>query len=178
MKIIKSLIWLLTAQLLMASAYAGSLPGPLVDTDWLAKNSKSVLILDVRKDTKSFAAKPVWKTDKKTKKKKLLKVAGHIPGASLVDYGKLRAKVSIGGKTVQKMLPGKSAFEKFMQSVGVNKNSTIVIVSKGNNNGDMTMATRLYWQLKYYGHDDMAILNGGMGQWILDDEKLPKVKAK
>ena len=172
MRIVKTLMFILAAQLLIANAHAVSLPGPLVDTDWLAKNSNNVLILDVRKDVKSFAAKPVWKTDKKTKKKTLVKVAGHIPGASLVNYDKLRAKVSIGGKTVQKMLPGKSVFEKFMQSVGVNKNSTIVIVSKGNNDGDMTMATRLYWQLKYYGHDDMAILNGGMGQWIIDGRKV------
>jgi thiosulfate/3-mercaptopyruvate sulfurtransferase len=28
------------------------------------------------------------------------------------------------------------------------------------------MATRLYWQLKYYGQDEIAILNGGMAQWL------------
>jgi thiosulfate/3-mercaptopyruvate sulfurtransferase len=67
-----------------------------------------------------------------------------------------------------------------MQQVGLNNGSTIVIVSKGNNNLDMTMATRLYWQLKYFGEDNMAILNGGMGQWLLDGHQVasgsPKVK--
>ncbi len=37
------------------------------------------------------------------------------------------------------------------------------------NNLDMTMATRLYWQLKYYGHDRVAILNGGMAAWLNGD---------
>lgn len=178
MRIVKILAVAFAAQWSVGTAYAVALPGPLVETDWLAKNAKNVLILDVRKDVKSFAAKPVWKKDKKTGKKKLAKIGGHISGASLVNYSKLRAKKKIGGNTVVKMLPGKSAFEKFMQSVGVNKDSTIVIVSKGQGNGDMTIATRLYWQLKYYGHDNMAILNGGMGQWLTDGRKVASGASK
>lgn len=157
---------------------AGQLPGPLVETDWLAKNLANVTILDVRADLKSFNAKPVFITNKKSGKKKLVKIGGHIPGARLVNYKKTRTTVEINGKKVQKMLPDKATFEKLMQKTGLNKNSTIVIVTKGQNNGDMTMATRLYWQLKYFGQDDMAILNGGMAQWILDGRQLSGVAEK
>lgn len=162
--------------LIAPAVMAAKLPGPLVDTEWLAKNSKSVVILDVRKDTRSFTARPVFKTDKKTKKKKLVKVGGHIPGAILVNYKNVRTTVTVGGRKVQKMIVDKASFERLMQSSGVSKTSVVVIVSRGVSNGDMTIAARLYWQMKYYGHDNMAILNGGTAQWIKDGRKVTQAK--
>jgi len=159
-------------------AIAMSLPGPLVETDWLAKNKSKVVILDIRKDTKSFTKKPVFSKNKKTGKLKLKKVGGHIPGSVLVKYKDLRTKRKIDGKLVKKMLVDKAAFEKVMQKAGVNKDSAVVIVSKGENNAHLTTATRLYWQMKYYGHDNMAILNGGMAQWIIDKRKISIKKSK
>ena len=150
----------------------------MVETDWLAKNKGDVVILEIRKDVKSFKKKPVFKKNKKTGKSKLKKVAGHIPGSILVNYKKLRSKNKIDGRTVVKMIVSKSAFEKLMQASGVNKNSAIVIVSKGQGDGDVTMATRLYWQMKYYGHDNMAILNGGMAQWIVDKRAVSSKASK
>lgn len=176
MKYLRILPIVLIGSWLSNVALAASLPSALVETDWLAKNASKVTILDVRKDVKSFTAKPVFTMDKKTKKKKLVKIGGHIPGASLVNYGKLRDKTKIGGKTVTRMIVGKDVFSKLMQDAGVNKDSVIVIVSKGENDGDVTEATRLYWQLKYYGHDNIAILNGGMGQWLKDRRKI-SIKA-
>lgn len=160
------------------TAVAASLPGPLVETAWLDKNSKSVLILDVRKDTKSFTGKPEFKTDKKTKKSKLVRVGAHIPGAVLVNYKELRGNQKIGGLTIEKMLIGKEAFEKIMQAAGVNQDSVVVITSKGESNGDMTNATRLYWQMKYYGHDKLAILNGGVAQWIKERRTLSNAPSR
>ena len=112
-------------------AYAVNLPGPLVETEWLAKNLDDVVILDVRKDVKSFSKKPLFKKDKKTGKSKLKKVAGHIPNSILVNYKNLRTKKKIDGREVQKMRVGKADFEKLLQKSGVNKDSTVVIVYKG-----------------------------------------------
>jgi len=151
---------------------AATLPGPLVDTKWLASHKDKVIILDARKDLKSFSAKPVYKKDKKTGKLKLKKVGGHVPGAALVNYKKVRGKRTIDGRIVTRMIPVKADFEKLMQNAGVNKDSAVVIVSKGHGAGDMTIATRLYWQLKYYGHTNMAILDGGMAQWLKDGHKI------
>lgn len=160
------------------AAHAINLPGPLVETDWLEINKKDVVILDVRKDTKSFTKKPVFKKNKKTGKSKLKKVAGHIPGAILVNYKKLRTKIKVDGRTVKKMRVGKAAFAKVLQKAGVNKDSAVVIVYKGESNKDLTIATRFYWQMKYYGHDNMAILNGGMAQWIIDKRKVSTKSKK
>ena len=162
----------------ISNASALSIPKPLVETDWLEKNKNNVVILDVRKDTKSFTKKPIYKKDKKSGKMKLVKVAGHIPGSILVDYKHLRTAKTINGRKVVKMMVSKAAFEKLMQTSGVSKDSAVVIISKGIDNGYATMATRLYWQMKYYGHDNMAILNGGMMQWIKDKRKVSSKHSK
>ncbi len=163
----------LTALLFVSGiTLAAKLPGPLVDATWLAKNIADVTIIDVRGDTKSFTTPPMFMPDMKTGRQQLTRVGGHIPGALLADYRQVRTTRLIHGIKVPSMLPGKQNFESFMQRVGLNKNSTVVIVSKGESNGDMTMATRLYWQLKYYGQDKMAILNGGMADWLMHGESI------
>lgn len=154
------------------TAMSANLPGPLVDTSWLKENIDNVKILDVRSDIKSFSENPRFTKDKKTGKLILVTPAGHIPGAILVDYSKLRTKKVIRNLTISKMLPDKGAFERYMQSIGVNKDDTLILMSKGRTNGDMLGATRLYWSLKYFGHDDMAILDGGMTQWLKDGGKV------
>jgi thiosulfate/3-mercaptopyruvate sulfurtransferase len=155
-----------------SAAQAVQVPGPLVDTAWLAKNQKNVLILDVRENPKTFTSKPIIKVDKKTRKMTIVNVGGHIPGAVLVNYKKIRANKKVDGVELQKMLPGKAAMESIMQSLGANQDSAIVIVSRGMNNLDMTGATRMYWQLKYYGQDNMGILDGGVAQWLMDGHKV------
>lgn len=173
------LIFLGTLTLLVSGlAQAVQVPGPLVDTEWLAKHAKDVTIIDVRKDVKSFTAKPKFSKDKKTGKLKLKKVGGHIPGAALVDYKKVRATRKIGDQKVQKIIPDKADFEALMQSAGLNKGAAVVIVSKGHSHKDMTIATRLYWQLKYYGQDNMAILNGGIAQWLTEQRKISRDQSK
>lgn len=160
------------------SAWALDLPGPLVDSAWLAKHHTQVVILDVRANLKSFTEAPVFVKDKKTGKEILVKVGGHIPGAVLVDYKHVRSKRKIGNTEVDYLIPEKSDFEKLLQQSGVNRDSTMVIASEGVNNLDMTMATRLYWQLKYYGDDKIAILNGGLAEWLKDGHGVSTTASK
>lgn len=149
-----------------AASAAAQLPGPLVETDWLAANKDAVVILDVRADVKSFTAKPFFRVDKKTGKKQLLRVGGHIDGARLINYKKVRSTRMIDGKKVTRMVPEKDAFAALLQAAGVNDDSVVVIATKGVSSSDMTIATRMYWQMKYFGHDNLAILNGGLAQWL------------
>lgn len=172
MKLPRYIITLATLITLSPVATAAKLPGPLVDTTWLKANLDNVVVLDVRSDIKSFTSNPRFTSDKKSGKQILVRVGGHIPGALLVDYSKLRTKRVIRNRTITKMLPGKGTFERFMQSIGVNRDDTLVIMSKGRSNSDMLGATRLYWSLKYFGHDKMAILDGGMTQWLKDGGKV------
>lgn len=167
----KRLIRLMLA-LLLPAAFAAQgatpLPGPLVEPAWLADNVDKVVVLDVRKDAKSFTAQARLTKDRKTGKLRLLSVGGHVPDARLIDYREVRADRMTDGRKVEKMLPEASAFQALLQAAGVNRDSAVVVMSKGMDGGDMTMAARLYWQLKYFGHDSVALLNGGMAQWILE----------
>jgi len=174
----RHLVIILSLALFNLPLQAATLPGPVVDSTWLVKNLDKVVILDVRKDVKSFTAKPVYRKNKKTGKLKLARVGGHIKGAQLINYKKVRAKRKIDGETVTRMLPAKADFEKLVQAAGLNKDSSVVIVSKGQSSGDITIATRMYWQLKYFGHSDMAILNGGMAQWLKDGHNVSITPAK
>jgi thiosulfate/3-mercaptopyruvate sulfurtransferase len=138
-------------------AYAGGHPGPLVDVKWLTQNKDKVLILDVRKDTKSFSKD------------------GHIPGSILVNWKKVRANKTIDGVKYIKMLPSKKDFEAMMQAAGVNNDSLVVLTSKGTKPKEVFFATRLYWQLKYYGHDNVTVLDGSTAGWA--DAKRPLSKT-
>ncbi len=163
---------LLCSLVVGTSASAATLPGPLVETDWLAQNSDKVVILAVRGDIKSFTQEPAYKVDKKSGKKKLSRIAGHIPGARLVNYKKIRTTRTIDGRKVTRVVPDKASFQALVRAAGVNTDSAVVIVTKGLSDLDMTIATRMYWQMKYFGHDDVAILNGGLHQWLADGRKV------
>lgn len=132
--------------LLPLSAAALDVPGPLVETKWLESNLQNVVLLDVRKKAKQDTQR--------------------ISGATLVPWKKVRAKKKENGVDLIKMLPEKSAFEDLMQSVGVNNDSVIVITSESTNADTTFFGTRLYWQLKYFGHDNVSLLNGGNAKWF------------
>lgn len=146
------------------------LPAPLVGTDWLEQYRHQITILDVREDIESFTRKAVLVRKRFTGDLRLRVPGAHIPGAVLVDFLNIRTSKDIDGRNVRRMIPDKAEFEQLMQSWGVNRDDAVVIVSLGASNSDVTMATRLYWQIKYFGHSNVAILNGGMAQWLLEQK--------
>lgn len=177
----RSLFVIVLGVLLASPIHAGALPGPVVDTQWLADHQGEVVVLSVMKGSKGFTSKPLYRTDKKSGKKRLVRIGGHLPGARLLDYGKIRGKVKIAGRTVDKMAIPASLFEKVMQGAGINQGDSIVLVSAGLGNGDITMATRAYWQIKYFGHDEVAILDGGLAAWLTEGrpvESTPSTPAR
>lgn len=152
-----SVALLMSLQVVTAtSSHAGGHPGPLVDVKWLTQNKEKVIIIDVRKDLKSFSDK------------------GHIPGSILMNWKKVRANKVIDGVKYIKMLPSRKDFEAMMQALGVNNDSLVVLTSKGTKPDEIFFATRMYWQLKYYGHDNVTVLDGGTAGWA--DEKRPLSK--
>ena len=168
MRIMYLLLFLLAGNLFTNPVFSSELPSPLVEASWLANNLQQVAIIDVRSGKKSFTTPPTFKKNKKTNKETLVRVGGHIPGASLVLYKNVRGTQTINGMKVKHMLPSKTDFEKLMQSAGINRTSNIVVTTNAESGYDLTMAARMYWQVKYFGHDNVSILNGGTAQWIAD----------
>jgi thiosulfate/3-mercaptopyruvate sulfurtransferase len=181
-----SALFLLILLTLAGTANAIQVPGPLVDTEWLAKHLEQVVVLDVRANKASFekkargaeAVNPCGVGQKK--KETPIVVSGHVPGAVLVMWKDVRQKQKIDGKEIKGQVLDKAAFEKLMQKSGVNNDSAVVVTGGGQNPTEVLMATRLYWMLKYYGHDNVALHDGGMRDWIVKKQpaKYGRSRAK
>ena len=158
-------------------AFADTLPGPLVDVDWLEKNAEKITLLDVRANVNSFSKRsrggsPVNPCGAGVKGKEAEPVAGHIPGAVLVRWSLLTTQQDVGGERTDGWLPSRDDFERLMQKSGVNKNQPVVIAYKGEKAIETAMATRLYYTLKYFGHAQVALLDGGTAAWIQSGRKV------
>jgi thiosulfate/3-mercaptopyruvate sulfurtransferase len=171
-------IFILFTLLYLNNAQALQVPGPLVDTEWLANHLDDTTVLDVRTSRTSFAKKsrhaaavnPCGVTKKKAQAP--VKVAGHIPGAVLILWKDAREKRKINGEELEGMVLSQPAFEKLMQESGVTNDSAVVITSNGEDFKDVLLATRLYWMMKYYGYTNIAILDGGTKKWIEEKHKV------
>lgn len=149
-------------------ASAITLPGPVVSADWLALNQSEVQILEVRGDVASYTRSPEFEVDKKTGKKFLVEVGGHINESTLLDFKKVRADRMIDGKKIKYLIPEKADFEKIIQAAGINSEKPIVLVPVGLDISDIDEALRAYWQFKVYGEDNIAVLDGGMAGWLAE----------
>ena len=141
------------AVVLLASAIAAGpalaeriTPGPVVDAEWLAEHRGEVAVLDVRRNLDAFAE-------------------GHIPGAVPLGWNAVRATRTIDGVERQMVRLDAESFQRLMREAGVDANEPVVITSPGTAAGQITTQARLYWQFVYYGHEDVAILDGGNAAW-------------
>jgi thiosulfate/3-mercaptopyruvate sulfurtransferase len=161
----------LTTAVLAGNAWAVELPGPVVDGQWLAKNLGEVQVVDIRSD-KSFTGKPVFETDAKSGKKTLSELGGHLANALAVSFGTIRASRMINGEKVNYLVPEKADFQKLMQKAGLRADKPIVIVTKGMNAAEIDEGLRLFWQLKYFGENRVAMLDGGLAAWVADGRQV------
>jgi thiosulfate/3-mercaptopyruvate sulfurtransferase len=87
----------------------------------------------------------------------------HIPGAVFADLEK-----DICGPVMptsgRHPLPEPKEFIAAMQRLGVNNDSQVVVYDTTGGG----MACRLWWQLKFYGHHNVALLNGGLPKWLTE----------
>jgi thiosulfate/3-mercaptopyruvate sulfurtransferase len=134
-------------------------PGTLVETEWLAAHlgHPDLRIVDMRGYVKTVAlgdgkqgAQYLGARDEYE--------AGHIPGASYVDWTK---DIVNPDDPVPAQLATPEGFAALMGRLGIGDETPVVIYDhKGTQ-----FATRLWWALGYYGHDRAAVLNGGWAKW-------------
>jgi thiosulfate/3-mercaptopyruvate sulfurtransferase len=109
-----------------------------IDTDWVEKNRAEVVILDARQA-------PLY-------------LLGHIEGAFTVPRSEFLDKR--GG--VKSLVPTTSAFESLMEKFGITPDTTVVTYAEDNN----PYAARLAWTLRYHGHKNVLVLDGGYDKWV------------
>lgn len=145
MRVITQLV--LISLLLARTVMAGELPGPLVNADWLMEHRDNIIVLDLRKNMDSFLKD------------------GHIEGAIAVDVRDIRTDREEHGKQLKGMLPSARQFQAVMSRLGVSNDSQVVITHPGEQPGEVAGAARLYWSLRMYGFEHVALLDGGNRAW-------------
>jgi thiosulfate/3-mercaptopyruvate sulfurtransferase len=89
-----------------------------------------------------------------------LYLVGHVPGASFLDVeADLSAPpASPGGRHP---LPEPGDFARAAGAAGIGPGVFVVAYDQGMNGG----AARLWWLLRHFGHDEAAVLAGGIQSW-------------
>jgi len=85
--------------------------------------------------------------------------AGHVPGAVYVDLDTQLAGPP--GKCGRHPLPATADFEAAMRAAGVRSGRNVVVCDEA----DSTTAARAWWMLRYYGHEQVRVLDGGFRAW-------------
>jgi thiosulfate/3-mercaptopyruvate sulfurtransferase len=85
--------------------------------------------------------------------------AGHLPGAVHLDYAEDLHDLATP-YAARVAPPGR--FAEVMGANGIGDGTLVVAYDEGN----VPYAARLLWMLRYYGHDEVRILAGGLAAWI------------
>jgi len=104
--------------------------------------------------------------------------AGHIPGAVHVDLERdLSAPVT--SATGRHPLPSPADFAATLGRLGIGNDTRVACYDAGSG----AFAARLWWMLRWLGHEEAAVLDGGFGAWTAEgrpvstDEPEPRGKA-
>lgn len=132
-------------------------PEFLVETDWLAQHLQDVVVLDCTThlipDPKiTYVVKPGRDDFEKA----------HIPGAQFCDVSR---DVSDTTQKFNFMLQAPDDFAAAMCRFGISNSTRVVTYSTGN----PWWATRVWWLLREFGHDNAAVLNGGWQKWAAEN---------
>lgn len=86
----------------------------------------------------------------------------HIPGAVRLSAHYYIKQEGPPGADHGTFIMPPAEFEALMADLGVSNDTTVVAYDDNN----ALVATRLWWALKYYGHSNARVLNGGWHRWL------------
>jgi thiosulfate/3-mercaptopyruvate sulfurtransferase len=132
----------------------------LVTTAWLAKNlhTPDLIVLDA-----SFYM-PAEHTDPAQ-----IFERAHIPGARFFDID----HIADSETDLPHMVPTPGRFEKLMSALGISNNSRLVFYDQKG----IFSAPRGWWMLRLFGHDAVAVLDGGLPKWRAEGRPLAQGPA-
>ena len=114
-------------------------PEVLVSTEWVSQNlnAPNTRLVEVDVDTSAYDQ-------------------GHIPGAVGWNW---QTQLQ---DNVRRDLIDRAALESLLGKSGIGNDTTILLYGDNNN----WFAAYAFWQLKYYGHKDVRLINGGRKKWL------------
>ena len=119
-------------------------PEVLVPTDWVAQhiNDPKIRLVEVDVDTSQYDQ-------------------GHLPNAAGWNWQSQLCD------NVRRDICTKAEIEKLLGASGIGNDTTVILYGDNNN----WFAAYALWQLKYWGHGDVRLMNGGRKKWL--EEKRP-----
>jgi thiosulfate/3-mercaptopyruvate sulfurtransferase len=90
--------------------------------------------------------------------------AGHIPGAVFWDIDEIADKTS----GLPHMMPGPDEFARHMEALGIGNDTNVVLYD----GLGLFTAARPWWMLRAMGHENVAILDGGLAKWRAEGRPL------
>ena len=130
-------------------------PQSLVTTDWLANHisAPDVRVVDASWHLPAENRDPATEYDE-----------AHIPGAVRFDIN----DISDTDSDLPHMMPSPEKFSSRMRKLGIGDGNRVVVYD----GGSMLAAARAWWMLRTFGHDDVAILDGGFNKWKAEGRAL------
>ena len=119
-------------------------PEVLVSTEWVASHGSdpNIRLVEVDVDTSAYDQ-------------------GHIAGAVGWNW---QTQLQDG---VRRDLISKAALEDLLSRSGIGNDTTVILYGDNNN----WFAAYAFWQLEYFGHKNLKLMNGGRKKWL--EEKRP-----
>jgi len=130
---------------------------PLVTPDWLAERHEDghTVVVDVRWYLQGKRGIDEYRT-------------GHLPGAHFLDVEGDLSSAPGPGRPGRHPLPSAETFARALARIGVRADSVVVAYD---DTGGAT-AARLWWLLRYFGHDIGRVLDGGIQAWVASGRAL------
>jgi thiosulfate/3-mercaptopyruvate sulfurtransferase len=124
----------------------------LVSTQWLADHltAPDLRIVDAS-----------WYLPHMNRNGKEEYAAQHIPGAVYFDID----EISDTDSNLPHMLPSPEKFASRMRRLGIGDGNRLIIYDGSDNH---LSAPRAWWMFRVFGHEDVAVLNGGLKKWMAE----------
>ncbi len=144
-------------------AYANS--DALVSTEWLAAHLASPDIRIVDGSFKMPGVTPLPIEDYRRQ---------HIPGAVFFDINEIAADDT----PLPHMLPSPEKFSSRMRKLGLGDGHRIIVYDTAG----LMSAARVWWTFRIFGHQDVAVLDGGLPKWLAEgrpvDDAIPAPRER
>lgn len=126
-------------------------PEALVSTDWLAAHLDDPYLRVVDCSFKLPGVTPTARGDYNR---------GHIPGAVFFDIDEIAAPAT----SLPHMTPSPELFARSMEALGIGDDDRVVVYDSAG----LSSAGRAWWMLRLFGHDSVALLDGGLAKWKVE----------
>jgi len=127
-------------------------PDSLIETAWLAEHLSAP---DIR------LVDATWFLPDTDRNAKAEFNECHIPGAIFFDID----DIADSDSPLPHMLPQPEKFASRVRKLGLGDGNKIIIYDA---NGGHMAAYRAWWMFRVFGHEDVAVLNGGLPKWIAE----------